>query len=219
MKFRNPKTGEVFEDIGTARESICVGRECNNCLLNQFNQGELYGNTCAHFTKEYPAEAARLMGYEVVVDHVGDVTDMIRPRICEVLGGKDNPIEPGEHFMFRGMEGYFFITGAGDLVSVDGDAHNFFTRAAALINCPDRIIRKPRFTEDEVAMARMIKKKYPWANYIAMEDELTPQFTDSGFFAPGTRGKCISLPREFMPAVQNGQSVSIKDIVGCGNGR
>lgn len=164
--------------------------------------------------------------FEVVEEKKETMESKNKLNICEILGGKDNPLEVYEEFDVRGFEGIgpFCINGDGYMVYEQDGADVVSDDAVYVaVNHPDRIIRKSQFTPDEVAMARLIKEKYPWANYIAREDgylhfvELTPQFTDSGFFAPGTTGKCISLPREFMPAVQNGQSVSIKDIVGCGN--
>lgn len=258
MKFLNPKTGQVFEDIESARGNYCTRRDCGCCAI------ACKEHTCSDWAADHPAEAARLMGFEVVENDIGSVnkaveeggmekkschncgnyeskdgcssctccsdrpdapsnwTTATKPRICEILGGKDNPLEAYEEFDVRGFEGIgpFCINGDGYMVYEQDGADVVSDDAVYVaVNHPDRIIRKSQFTPDEVAMARLIKEKYPWANYIAREDgylhfvELTPQFTDSGFFAPGTTGKCIALPREFMPAVQNGQSVSIKEIL------
>lgn len=59
MKFRNPNTGEVFDNIREAREAYCtfIG-SCFICKIPK--QG------CAEYCLEHPQEAAELMGYEVV---------------------------------------------------------------------------------------------------------------------------------------------------------
>lgn len=138
-----------------------------------------------------------------------------KPRICEVLG-----VEVEERFTYPGMTGEFYVTEYGTLVGVDGEETQHFMYMSTLVNCYDRIIRKPQFTPDEVAMARLIKEKYPWANYIARANrylyfvELTPQFTDLGNFKAGTIGRCISLPRKFMPSIQTGQTMKIAEILG-----
>lgn len=154
--------------------------------------------------------------FEVVEEKDEPMEKQNKPRICEVLG-----VEVRERFDTECYKDAF--------IERDGTVRTNFRclmdsdRVCEIINHPDRIIRKPRFTEDEVAMARLIKEKYPWANYIARMNgslyfvELAPKFNGWNFFVPETTGKRTPLPREFMPSIQIGQSVSIKDIVGCGN--
>lgn len=65
MKFRNPETGEVFEDMTAARFAFCK-MKCKPCPISCFqNEDE---TRCAIFCCDNPHEAARLMGYEVVED-------------------------------------------------------------------------------------------------------------------------------------------------------
>ena len=67
---------------------------------------------------------------------------MDKPRICEVLG-----VEVGEWFTYPGMSTSFQVTEGGFLKCADGDLKMCIP---TLINHPDRIIRKPRFTQQEV---------------------------------------------------------------------
>ena len=63
MKFRNPETGEVFEDMTAARFAFCR-MKCKPCPISCFqNEDE---TRCDIFCCDHPREAARLMGYEVV---------------------------------------------------------------------------------------------------------------------------------------------------------
>lgn len=63
MKFRNPETGDVFEDIVAARFDFC-GQRCRECPISCWNNdGEMRCDIYCHF---YPYEAARLMGYEII---------------------------------------------------------------------------------------------------------------------------------------------------------
>ena len=71
---------------------------------------------------------------------------MDKPRICEVLG-----VEVGEWFTYPGMSTSFQVTEGGFLKCADGDLKMC---VPTLINHPDRIIRKRRFTEQEAEGAR-----------------------------------------------------------------
>lgn len=65
MKFRDPKTGEVFP-IYYAVDEYCAKRWCDDCSLR-----EPVGDSdkvCADWAETHPHEAARLMGDEVVED-------------------------------------------------------------------------------------------------------------------------------------------------------
>lgn len=67
MQFKNPKTGEVFEDILTARKRFCpTGGTCMDCAISGWNNGKKM--PCHHFCDAYPAEAARRMGYTVEME-------------------------------------------------------------------------------------------------------------------------------------------------------
>lgn len=65
MKIRDPKTGRIYEDINSALSSFCKIRgdnlTCKGCSFS-----DKY--SCAGWAWSNPAEAARLMGYEVVED-------------------------------------------------------------------------------------------------------------------------------------------------------
>lgn len=63
MKFR--KDGNVFEDIQKIGDLFCDIRvECECCPIGRAKASQLCGDWC----NDHPAEAARLMGYEVIED-------------------------------------------------------------------------------------------------------------------------------------------------------
>lgn len=75
MKFRNPETGEVFDDIEKARGRYCEHKYCKDdgnvpkkrlCPLPNKLTG--YSDGCNNYCWRYPEEAASLMGYEVIND-------------------------------------------------------------------------------------------------------------------------------------------------------
>lgn len=66
MKFRNPKTGEIYNVIdGCTNSGFCTDISCCNCGIREKRD---YLQSCANWVNENPEEAARLMGYEVVDD-------------------------------------------------------------------------------------------------------------------------------------------------------
>lgn len=184
MKFRNPETGEVYDNIYDARSPFCKKNRyrCGTCAIsNLFQAEELLSDvrTCVGFCKEYSYEAARLMGYEVVEDEnvltkndsKGESLEanMDKPRICEVLG-----VEPEEKFEIRGNTlGRFRINKYGTFqIEISNDCWGFSTVECLnnLINHPENIARKPRWTEQEVERAKAIKVLYPVVKTLAYVD-------------------------------------------------
>lgn len=187
MKFRNPETGEVFET------------HCDTCGAGSSGCKLVWKNVSCGRLKENPHAAARLMGYEVVEDDMPEAAkhketnaiegmccdcahggpccswdenegcqyrkedgscwvpyteeaNMDKPRICEVLG-----VEPEEKFEIRGNTlGRFRINKVECLNN--------------LINHPENIARKPRWTEQEVERAKAIKVLYPVVKTLAYVD-------------------------------------------------
>lgn len=66
MKFRDPKTGDVFDGIVNAKISFCRWKDCSKCKMSAKSRHS--DITCTHFSHEHPVEAALLMGYEVIAD-------------------------------------------------------------------------------------------------------------------------------------------------------
>ena len=83
---------------------------------------------------------------------IKEEANMDKPRICEVLG-----VEPEEKFEIRGNTlGQFRINKVECLNN--------------LINHPENIARKPRWTEQEVERAKAIKVLYPVVKTLAYVD-------------------------------------------------
>ena len=89
MKFRNPETGEVFEDMTAARFAFCR-MQCKPCPISCFqNEDE---TRCDIFCCDHPREAAHLMGYEVVED---DTENYLPSNLTEFYA------KPGEKWWVR----------------------------------------------------------------------------------------------------------------------
>ena len=218
MKFRS-KTGEVALTIEQALAQFCDSKEdCDYCEIREPVQQ--YAGTkrpCHEYVRANPHEAARLMGYEVVED--GNVltkndskgesleANMDKPRICEVLG-----VEVGERFEL-GTTGIILLVNDDGLlhIGLSQGAHketdlnvNYLVKA---INHPDRIIRKSRFSGQEVERAKAIKLLYkdaekiqecdPVAKILNNYDSVIAQ-VDTGMF----------------PSLRLGETVTLDEIIG-----
>ena len=96
------------------------------------------------------------------VPYTKEEANMDKPRICEVLG-----VEVGEHFKIKGYKGEYHINGCGVLKWGGQTSDDAIYEA---INHPDRIIRKPRWTQQEVERAKAIKVLYPAVKTLAYVD-------------------------------------------------
>ena len=157
MKFRS-KTGEVFEIL--SKWEFFYGQRAGRELWAD-KPKEVQDQDIANFNrdietvKNWVNEAARLMGYEVVeddkvveIDQVKKEANMDKPRICEVLGVEVNENFKFNDFPFDECKVYF--------VGTDGEIRNAKGGSVTggelcyIINNPDCIIHKPRWTEQEV---------------------------------------------------------------------
>ena len=177
MKWRDKSTGQIFESLhAVLNELKCPNvKDCRECILsNRF---------CAtrKMIEEKPEEFVALMGYEVVEDDCDqsqksrnsvakkEDVNMDKPRICEVLG-----VEPEEKFEIRGNTlGRFRINKYGTFqIEISNDCWGSSTVECLnnLINHPENIARKPRFTEQEVERAKAIQVMWPEAKEVRVRN-------------------------------------------------
>ena len=206
MKFRNPETGEVFVNELLMQADYCIGKECFcGCVLQK------YMPNCSKFVKDNPHEAARLMGYEVVeddkvveIDQVKKEANMDKPRICEVLGVEVNENFKFNDFPFDECKVYF--------VGTDGEIRNAKGGSVTggelcyIINNPDRIIRKPRWTEQEVERAKAIKVLWPEAD--------TLDYWGDGISVEGAEIYIAELDAVRFPSILPGETIKLDEIIG-----
>ena len=214
MKFRNSETGEVYIGILEAMDHYCDSKEdCNDCTLREPVQSYAkQKHPCYAYVADNPHEAVRLMGYEVVEDEpvsdcnglnegtnctpVKEEANMDKPRICEVLG-----VEVGEWFTYPGMNTSFQVTEGGFLKCADGDLKMC---VPTLINHPDRIIRKPRWTEQEVEIVKNLLEVVGPAELRKVADMVTMK----------VGGKIIYLRKDAFPSLKNEMVVTLDEIIG-----
>ena len=197
MKFRNPETGEVFVNELLMQADYCIGKECFcGCVLQKYvpncskfvkdnphEAARLMGYEVVEDTStdtltgrgDALTENEDTLTKETNIDHFREGTKMMeeanmdKPRICEVLG-----VEPEEKFEIRGNTlGRFRINKYGTFqLEISNDCWGFSTVECLnnLINHPENIARKPRWTEQEVERAKAIKVLYPVVKTLAYVD-------------------------------------------------
>ena len=94
MKFRNPETGEIFCSIIRLLNSFCDGRTCTGCALREPVIACADTYHCYVWVVEHPAEAARLMGYEILDDTSIDTPTNQLDSSTKVVG--IDPVKPLE---------------------------------------------------------------------------------------------------------------------------
>lgn len=190
MKFHNPETGEVFEthcDTCGAGSSGCKlvwkNVSCGRLKENPHETARLMGyevvedDSCKNCTHYKGESICGLHDLNVEIDpdekcvawEKRKEANMDKPRICEVLG-----VEPEEKFEIRGNTlGRFRINKYGTFqIEISNDCWGFSTVECLnnLINHPENIARKPRWTEQEVERAKAIKVLYPVVKTLAYVD-------------------------------------------------
>ena len=130
---------------------------------------------------------------------------MSKPRICEVLG-----VEPEESFEIRGNTvGRFRINKYGTFqIGISNNCWGTSTVECLnkLINHPGNIIRKPRWTEQEVERAKAIKMLYSEAESIEMY----------GFGIRVFNRKLViaTLDPSLFPSLRSNEIITLDEIIG-----
>lgn len=134
--------------------------------------------------------------------------NMDKPRICEVLG-----VEVGERFEL-GNTGIILLVNDDGLLHI-GLSHgnhketdmnvNYLVKA---INDPDRIIRKPRFTEQEVEDAETVLRVFGRNGTIKRHSKaMTAPYSNLTF-------DHMYINEDLFPSIKPGEAITIKEICG-----
>lgn len=135
---------------------------------------------------------------------------MNKPRIAQVLG-----VEVGEEFTYdfganQVNRGAFKIGADGKRYYKTGDLWNPCYNEddlAVIINHPDRIIRKPRWTQQEVERAKAIKMIYPNAYHLKNSDVFVQVWSKEGILL-------AHAEVDLFPSLRPGQPVELDEIIG-----
>lgn len=134
-----------------------------------------------------------------------------KPRICEVLG-----VEVDEQFEFVNSYGYKYTS-----VAVDCVGNIFYEQLGCrkdlsrsnicyLINHPESIVRRKRFTPQEIEDAKAIKRLIHNANGIRRGSDNIANIIRTMPFAP-------TLKYDAFPSIAPGESYTLDEIIGEGS--
>lgn len=126
--------------------------------------------------------------------------NMGKPRICEVLG-----VEVGEVFTADTPYGQFKRC----VVDEEGQILNTGTNVLCyIINHPDRIIRKPRWTEQEVEDAETVLRVFGRNGTIKRHSKaMTAPYSNLTF-------DHMYINEDLFPSIKPGEAITIKEICG-----
>ena len=84
IKFRNPDTGEIFNNLQQAADVFCLNYDsyCQGCPINKANGGR----ACRDWIQKHPHKAARLMGY--VEENKEE--NMVKEQMCRLCWSRWN---------------------------------------------------------------------------------------------------------------------------------
>ena len=216
MKFRDPKTGKVFDSIKAAVDYVCQEQESCGDWCPLYCKKPLPG--CVKFSVKNPHEAARLMGYEVVEDgHDGDtagISDAFNRMAKEM---RENAGEMREPQLNAGKEEANMDKPLKDWTL--GEVKAYCTGRDCYKDCelaqsPGKckildvtpsewdLDEKPRFTGQEVEDAKAIRRM------LRDDGKLTRSIY--GILTYGL----ISLKKDAFPSIHPGQSYTLDEIIG-----
>ena len=194
MKFRNPKTGKVFDVTdGAPWTGFCYGILCCKCPIKSAHPH------CKKFINDNPHKAARLMGYEVVED------DCVEPRKHKEEANMDKPLKD-----WTLGEAKEYCTSRNGNCADDC----IFSKKGIGMVCgiaPKPVWwtlpEKPRFTQQEVEVAKAIKLLFPDAVKVCRLSGVIKAECENG------SGECM-IAAELLPSIQNHQSYTLDEIIG-----
>ena len=126
---------------------------------------------------------------------------MDKPRICEVLG-----VEVGERFSISPVEKQLYVSESGNII--DDDRHLFAQLFVDAINHPDRIIRKPCWTEQDVKGAKAIRHVFGRDGTIKRHSNaVTAPYSTLTF-------DHLYINENLFPSLRPGESVKLDEIIG-----
>ena len=204
MKFRDPKTGKVFDSIKAAVDYVCQEQESCGDWCPLYCKKPLPG--CVKFSVKNPHEASRLMGYEVVYEPGDDASPIedVAKAFSEI-GKEANMDKPLKDWTLGELKGYCYraphdcigckVKGGRNNCPFDGEPAKW------------DLTERPRFTQQEVERAKAMRLIYPTAYRLEGADPLIRVWDKEGKLLAHVD---VNLFLSF----QSGQSYTLDEIIG-----
>ena len=203
MKFRDPKTGKVYQNARAALDSFpCPQRvSCENCKFG--------GNKCTEkWVNEHPQEAARLMGYAVVEDDAPTLEGAI-DKYLEIKQKEANMDKPLKDWTLGEAKEY--------CTSRNGNCADdcIFSKKGIGMVCgiaPKPVWwtlpEKPRWTEQEVERAKAVKVLYPEILYLQADDRYLRGLNKE------KESIFLDCVLSWFPSLRPNETVALDEIIG-----
>lgn len=202
-----------FEVVEDAVAGMCC--DCTHggpCCSWDENEGCQYRKEAGSCWVPYTKWEANLNEAIEKYLKIKEEANMDKTRICEILG-----VEVDEEFTYdfganQVNRGTFKIGADGRRYYKTGDLWSPCYNEddlAVIINHPDRIIRKPRFTQQEVESAKIISVLFPEATHIErLRGSKVLGITGA------KDGWIADIESSLFPEIKSGQSVTLDEIIG-----
>ena len=208
MKFRDPVTQKVFSGIVDANDYFCAKSavECNSCPLDipSHQQKKI---SCESWCKTNQEEAARLMGYEVVEEHTPthEKTHDDAIENARVQSEEANMDKPLKDWTLGEIKNY--CEKHDCTKDCPCSASNGECKINRVNPCEWDLEENPRFTEQEVEVAKAIKLLFPDVVKVCRFSGVVKAECKNG------SGECM-IGAKLLPSIQNHQSYTLDEIIG-----
>lgn len=215
MRFRDPKTGKVYQTVVDALVNYMCPSTCADCPLTAYRKGK----NCVTWVGENPFEAAALMGYEVVEDD-GYFTENERKAYQDMLNraGKSTGVNiedlMEEANMDKPLKDWTLWEAKEYCTSRNGNCADdcIFSKKGIGMVCgiaPKPVWwtlpEKPRFTEQEVERAKAIKVLWPDAKGIRKMEMMGPVHIV---------GTAVWVGHDNFPSLEPERTIKLDEIIG-----
>ena len=210
MEFRNSDTGEVALTIDQALEQFCDSKQdCDYCELRepvQQYKGTRY--PCHQYVRANQQEAARLMGYEVVEEHMqthekthADAIENARVHLEEA-----NMDKPLKDWTLGEIKRCCVESKQNcEKCPVSGEYKTTSDCKLAIFPAHWDLDDKPRFTEQEVERAKAIKVLWPDAKGIRKMEMMGPVHIV---------GTAVWVGHDNFPSLEPERTIKLDEIIG-----
>ena len=214
MKFRDPKTGKVYQNARAALDSFpCPQRvSCENCKFD--------GNKCTEkWVNEHPHEAASLMGYEVVDKHTPthEKTHADAIENARVQSEEANMDKPLKDWTLGEIKRCCVESKQNcEKCPVSGEYKTTSDCKLAIFPAHWDLDDKPRFTEQEVEDAKTIKRMFGADNFTHIRKDQFGlcEMMDGPGDDPNVGWCAIGMEEGMFPSLRPGETITIDEIIG-----
>lgn len=188
--------------------SICGAEFCDHVL------GDVYcGELC--YKDLYGVRDIYKWRFAVQQPKADEQIDTL-PNLCKLLGVSVDEafkIEGYDSTYFVGKSGFIFIGAPGCGFSLAG-----LDQVMAAIKHPDRIIKIPKWTQQEIEDAKTIQRMFGKDNFthIQKDEDGWTSLMDGDGKDPNVGWCSIGMEKEMFPSLKPGETVALDEIAGCG---